>query len=709
MLKKDSRFIVFILLLTMIIPLFFPDSTFALAAFEGQTADGFGYVIPFSGEFCSIVNYDGEGGDITIPSRIRNAPVTHISSNVFLKNQKITSVTIPNGVMSIGNSAFSGCTNLEKVNLPSSLSFIGEYAFSGSSKLSEINIPDDLNFVGSLAFEGTKWQENYEDEFIIKDNKILIYLGQSLNPNVTIPDGITSIGNSAFGNRSDITSIKLPNSLTSIEDSGFSNCVNLSTMVIPDSVTKIANSAFANNKNLVIYGSAGSTAEEYAKANNILFSTKKAPIAPKPITINVNNKPISFDQEPILQEGRTLVPVRAISDALGAKTSWNAKAKKVTVEKAGIICTMHLGDKKYVVNGESKIMDVAAQTIGGRILVPARVIAEIFGADVQWDAENRNITIALDTSPSPLTPILNMGGSTSGNLANGGFIAQQGDWLYYKAMDNGRYSLNKMKIDGSNKKKLINGDIFNINIFGDWIYFNSGYNSRRPDASGLFGKVKTDGTNLEMVGPTAVVTYRALNAVDDWIYYIEDLSGNKIMKMKTDDSSFKEIFRSPNVRIQHMTIVEDWIYFSYEAGGTYVTYNKMKLDGSDKPQVITKDYYISPNFIVDGDWLYYSSYSSKDKLSTISKIKTDGSSNLKIFTNDYIRSFNVVGDTIYYITNDTLCKIKTDGSGKQVLDKGGYDSLDSIHIIGNWIYCYDFANPHLRHRIKIDGTGKQNL
>ncbi|MDP4183078.1 MAG: leucine-rich repeat domain-containing protein, partial [Bacillota bacterium] len=165
MFKKSNKFIVSILLLTMVTTLILSTSAFAVS-YEGTTSDGFMWVeaIPLTGSASStIVGYSGNGGDITIPNQINSTPVIFISNDVFSNCKSITSVTIPSSVVNIGDRAFSGCANLTKVTMPNSIKSIGDYAFSDCTNLSEMNLPDSVINIGCYAFKGTKWLENYKN------------------------------------------------------------------------------------------------------------------------------------------------------------------------------------------------------------------------------------------------------------------------------------------------------------------------------------------------------------------------------------------------------------------------------------------------------------------------------------------------------------------------------------------------------------------
>ena len=139
----------------------------------------------------------------------------------------MTSVTIPNSVTSIGNSAFSNCNSLTSVTIPNSVTSIGEYVFSNCSSLQ--------------AFYG---------KFTSKDNRCLIVDGvlKSFAPigltEYTISKGVTSIGANAFRSCSSLTSVTIPNSVTSIGGYAFYNCSSLASITIPGGVTLIGNYAF---------------------------------------------------------------------------------------------------------------------------------------------------------------------------------------------------------------------------------------------------------------------------------------------------------------------------------------------------------------------------------------------------------------------------------------------------------------------------------
>ena len=112
------------------------------------------------------------------------------------------------------------------------------------------------------------------------------------------------------------------------------------------------------------------------------------------ITVTLNGEAIDFaDQAPEIVEGRTLVPLRAIFEALGASVEWDDATKTVTSTKDNTTVKLTIGTPAINVNGEDKALDVAAQIVESRTLVPARAVAEAYGCAVAWDDATKTVTI----------------------------------------------------------------------------------------------------------------------------------------------------------------------------------------------------------------------------------------------------------------------------------------------------------------------------
>ena len=131
-------------------------------------------------------------------------------------------VTLPDGLTTIGDLAFSGCSSLTSITIPNSVTSIGGGAFRVCSRLTSITIPNSLTSIGYSAFNGC-----------------------SKLTSITIPNSVTSIGSNAFRYCSSLTSITIPNSVTSIGGGAFAECSSLTSVTLGNSVTSIGSGAFS--------------------------------------------------------------------------------------------------------------------------------------------------------------------------------------------------------------------------------------------------------------------------------------------------------------------------------------------------------------------------------------------------------------------------------------------------------------------------------
>jgi hypothetical protein len=111
------------------------------------------------------------------------------------------------------------------------------------------------------------------------------------------------------------------------------------------------------------------------------------------ISVTLDGKALSFDVAPQIIEGRTLVPLRVIFEALGAEVDWDGDTKTVTAVKDNDVLKMTVGSEEMSINSDSLTLDVPPVIIDDRTLVPARAVAEGFGCKVDWDNDSRTVII----------------------------------------------------------------------------------------------------------------------------------------------------------------------------------------------------------------------------------------------------------------------------------------------------------------------------
>lgn len=124
--------------------------------------------------------------------------------------------------------------------------------------------------------------------------------------------------------------------------------------------------------------------------------------AASPIRIYMNGIKLAADQAPIEKQGRVLLPLRAIFEALDATVDWDAKTSMITAKKGSTTVTLKMGSKSATINNQKVTLDVPAQEVKGRTLVPVRFVSTALGADVEWKASTRSVYINnSDTTPDP--------------------------------------------------------------------------------------------------------------------------------------------------------------------------------------------------------------------------------------------------------------------------------------------------------------------
>ncbi len=183
----------------------------------------------------------------------------------------------------------------------------------------------------------------------------------------------------------------------------------------------------------VIYfdGSAGAYTIKYADAS--AKREVKEIVIPEHegITIKIDGSYMYTDVAPTIQNGRTLVPMRAIFENLGASIAWDGETSTVTGTKDGIEVKLTIGNTTAYVNGREITLDTPATLIDSRTMVPVRFVSESLGATVKWMPESRQVIITPAKAFKPLSPlavqIVECSWSTDNGEAQDGYKAYDGD------------------------------------------------------------------------------------------------------------------------------------------------------------------------------------------------------------------------------------------------------------------------------------------
>jgi len=225
------------------------DSAYTAIYVSETPASAFRYTT--DGASVEIYDYVGEYTDVVIPSEINGLPVTSIGGWSFDYCDALTSVVIPDSVLSIGDHAFYGCDALKRVSIGNGVTSIGVSAFSHCSALTSVVLGNSVTSIGDYAFNGCSALTDISIPDSVTSIGYSAFSHCSALTSVVLGNSVTSIGNYAFNGCSALTDISVPDSVTSIGSYAFSNCIGLISLVIPAKVTTIENGAFWGCSNLI--------------------------------------------------------------------------------------------------------------------------------------------------------------------------------------------------------------------------------------------------------------------------------------------------------------------------------------------------------------------------------------------------------------------------------------------------------------------------
>ena len=211
------------------------------------TSDGQLLNLPYPDCFgAAITSHTYENGVGTITFE---APVNAIGNSAFSGCKTLASIDLPEGLVSIGQYAFYGCTGLTSLTLPNTVTSIAYRAFEGCTGLTSMYIPDSVTSLGNALFYGSG-VTSVSLGPIVETTRMNSSLSYCQDLTVTVREGVSTIGESAFSDCTYITSLTLPESLTGVGRYAFYNCRGLTSLTIPEGVTSIGESAFSNCKGL---------------------------------------------------------------------------------------------------------------------------------------------------------------------------------------------------------------------------------------------------------------------------------------------------------------------------------------------------------------------------------------------------------------------------------------------------------------------------
>ncbi len=372
--------------------------------------------------------------------------VSAIGNSAFYGCKKLGSVTLADGITAIGATAFGSCASLKTVHLPKSLLWLDPSAFHYANSLETITVSEQNPYYsadeyGAVYYCGTEliWYPKLsknticmipEGVTVINSEvfaraanleKIVLpstissieagsFMGCSSLESITIPKGVTELGGGVFEDCVNLSAVAFAEDamLATIGAGAFTGCKSLAEITIPDSVEDIRNGAFSACTGLkkvqftkdsklesisdyaftgspfvTVYAPEGTVARAYAEKNRLHV----------PLTVNVDGDKIVSDVLPMIVNFRTMIPLRAVFEALDAEVSWDETVKRATVKKGNKSIEVTVGSYGMTADGKELLLDSPAFLFEDRIMIPVRAVSEALGYAVSWNQDTKTVDI----------------------------------------------------------------------------------------------------------------------------------------------------------------------------------------------------------------------------------------------------------------------------------------------------------------------------
>lgn len=313
------------------------------------------------------------------------------------------------------------------------------------------------------------------------------------------------------------------------------------------------------------------------------------------IKVYVNDTRVQFDVAPIFINNRTMVPIRAVFEAMGADVQWNDSIKTAIITKAEKRVQIQLNNHSALVDGRSVQMDVPATGISGRILVPVRFISENLGLKVDWVNSTKTAFIS-----EPSTPV------NSGNLQNWGKFTSDGVWNYHILQNN-----ILVREHGVTKKqeKIADHIICDLQLDQEWIYCIG-------TDKGINKIIRLDKDNgvKEVLSEAAVNSFQLVNG---WLYYSNAENSNLLYRTKSDGTETMKILRDGNFTPKSWFVQNGFIYYQdlrsrlicrarIDGSETTVLSNVYGVSNASNNSLLAQNTGVSYHLkLIDNDFLYF--------------------------------------------------------------------------------------------------------
>ncbi|MFF2157343.1 DUF5050 domain-containing protein [Paenibacillus chitinolyticus] len=424
------------------------------------------------------------------------------------------------------------------------------------------------------------------------------------------------------------------------------------------------------------------------------------------VSVVVNGAELFPDSRAYIQaeSGLTYVPLRSLSEAFGTEVDWSQSTKTATVRKGTTLIDLTVGSTLAHIDGREAALEASAEQKNGRVMVPVRFIAEALGIAIAWNADTRTVT--LGDTPAPASVFAPGEGNDIQNILNQAFVTQSNGWVYYQNVgdesklyrmkEDGSQSVKitddpaaqiqvtggwvyyrlltqgertdagevyRIRPDGTERTKLSQEKAGQVYVTGDWIY----YNVTAGFGSGPLFKMRLDGSGKQELSQKNedimdFVPYQGR------IYYKRSIGGLYSLDLdgrnrKTYTKEFVHELRAANGFIYYHKDANQLLKMSIQTGEESVAVDNVPLSR----------YYVGPDYLV-----LEKALSFLDRKVYLTDLQ-GGAEKLRI--DNTLVQLNVIGDWIYFMTYETksstthryadivfsLGRVKKDGSQREII------------------------------------------
>ena len=454
-------------------------------------------VLDYKNKTASIVQYDGFDTELVVPSEINGYKIVEIGKGAFGRSYaNFTSIKLPETIETLKINTFASCTELESVTIPKSVKTIEGPIFFRCEALKNINISGNYIVSDNILYTADKSKlieliPTYDKKTVtipssVKEIGKYAFYNSKLK-GLTVPSTCKAIGDYAFASSPTLASVIIENGVTTIGKGAFDSVFTLQSVQIPESVTTIGEDAFKSSiSNVKIYGTKGSTAENYASQNNLTFVASTANV--------IDRYMVQFDNDLVYNGKKQELNITVI---IGSNVLVKGKDYSVTYDSN---CE-NAGTHKAVVNGIGKY--------SGEVTLQYYVDRADSGIEVSINDAyilGEKILPVITKNPYNLSTYF-MYGKVGGNSYSSSTPTEEGEYKVYLSINNRNYK----SVTIEKTIKIIKSELPFTDIkSSDWFYNSVKYVYKNKFITGYSDTTFAPRDNLTR-GMMVTILYRMEN------------------------------------------------------------------------------------------------------------------------------------------------------------------------------------------------------